>query len=217
MMTLLSSHTIGRKRSHARLLSLVNSFTFGVIVMTVLLLSFFALVLTPIVSNLNQPMLPWTICCGLLAGIGISVWLFYYRKEAGTTLWVPRSIAKFLGRRAKATKHSAEAFSLGVTSVLGELLFIVAPLSVATLALLTLDPSLQLAAIALYSVVSLTSLLIVNALIGSGHSISRIQKWRETNKKFLQFAAGSALVVLAFYVYVEEVVTQTVMAAARNI
>ena len=43
-------------------------------------------------------------------------------------------------------------------------------------------------------------------LIGGGHKLSRIQKWREDNKRFMQFAAGSALLVLGFYMYVNEVV-----------
>jgi hypothetical protein len=51
-------------------------------------------------------------------------------------------------------------------------------------------------------------------LIGGGHTISGIQRWREQNKRFLQFVAGSALIVLGFYVYVEQVLTPTVMAAA---
>jgi hypothetical protein len=44
-------------------------------------------------------------------------------------------------------------------------------------------------------------------LIGSGHSLSRIQRWREANKHFLQFAAGAGLIVLGGYLYVNEVVT----------
>jgi uncharacterized membrane protein (DUF485 family) len=33
--------------------------------------------------------------------------------------------------------------------------------------------------------------------------VARIQKWREHNKRFLQFAAGSALIVLGVYFYVD--------------
>lgn len=217
MLTLLSSHTIGAKRSHRRLVSLTNSFTLGVGVMTVLLLSFAAVVLLPALQNTHAEMLTWTIICGFLGGLGLAVWLFYYRKESGTTLWVPRGMARFLRDRTKATRHPSEAFSLGLSSVLGETLFIFAPLAVAALALLPLDPIWQVAGIALYTFVSLFSLLVVNSLIGSGHSISRIQKWRESNKRFLQFAAGSGLIILGFYLYVEHVMTVTVMAAAGSI
>jgi len=217
MLTLLSSHTIGKKRSHSRLLLLTHSFALGAGVMTMLLLSFIALILSYVLSSASSYMLAWTITCGVLAGVGVSVWLFYYRKQAGTTLWLPRGIARFLSQRTRATNQSAEAFSLGLTSILGELLFIAAPILMSALILIHLPAVWQLVGIALYTIVSLGSLLVVNALIGSGHSISRIQKWRESNKSFLQFSAGTGLLALGFYVYVEQVVTETAMAAARSL
>jgi hypothetical protein len=214
MLTLLSSHTVGRKRSNSRLLLLTNSFVFGAAVMTMLLLSFGALLLGHLVNGTSSYMLAWTISCGILGGVGISVWIFYYRRETGTTLWVPRALARHLSGRTKATKQSGEAFSLGLTSVIGELLFILAPITVAALILIQLEPLWQLAGLLTYTGISLASLLVVNGLIGSGHSISRIQKWRESNKGFLQMTAGSGLLILSFYIYVNEVLTVTVMAAA---
>ena len=217
MLTLLSSHTIGQKRSHSRLILLTNSFAFGAGTMTLLLLSFAALVFNHTIGGSGSSMLAWTVSSGFLVGVGLSVWLFYYRKQSGTTLWVPRNVARFLSDRTRKTKQSAEAFSLGLTSVLGEILFIAAPLTVSALVLIGLPAMWQLTGIALYTVVSLGSILIVNGLIGSGHSISRIQKWRENNKSFLQFSAGTGLLALGFYVYVEQVVTETAMAAARSL
>lgn len=217
MLTLLTSHTIGKKRSQKRLLALTNSFTFGVAVMTILLLCTIALLMNHAGEAFASSILTWTVACGLLAGVGVSVLIFYYRREYGTTLWVPRGIARFLTRRTKATKQSAEAFSLGSSSVLGELLFIIAPLSIASLILVGLEPKWQLVGIVLYTVVSLGSLLLVTGLVGSGHSISRIQKWRENNKRFLQFAAGSGLLVLGFYVYVEHVMLTNALAAAGGL
>ncbi len=216
MLTLLSSHTIGRRRSHARLLILTNSFTLGVAVMTVLLLSCTALLVSLLVHDQHNTLLAWTVTCGLLGGVGLAVWLFYYRREVGTTLWIPRSMARFLNRRAKSTKDPAEAFGLGLTSVLAELLFIFAPIVVAALALIDQPVMWQLIGIALYAFISLLSLFVVNGLIGSGHSISRIQRWRESNKRFLQFAAGSGLLILGFYLYVDHVVTVSALAAAGS-
>lgn len=121
-------------------------------------------------------------------------------------------MARHLSDRAKSTRHSAEAFSLGLSSVLGEALFIIAPIIVASLALIRLEPLWQLVGIALYTVISLLSLLVVYALVGSGHKLSRIQAWRENNKRFLQFTAGGGLLVLGFYIYVDQVLASTVMA-----
>ena len=211
MLTLLSGHAIGAKTGHMKLLRLTNGFLLGVALMTMLLISFLCLVLQHSFGN-QVPYLVWAIACGLVLGLGIAVWSFYYRKEKGTSLWLPRGLARYLGERAKATKQSGEAFGLGLSSVIAELIFIFAPMAISSLVLIQLEPTMQLAGIALYTFVSLLSLLIVSGLIGSGHRLSRIQKWREDNKRFLQFASGSGLLILGFYVYVDQIVTATTLA-----
>lgn len=215
--TLLSSHAIGRKRSKARLDTLTTSFVIGVGMMTALLLSFFSILLAPIVKNGEVHYLVWTVTCGVLTGVGVAVWLFYYRKQSGTSLWVPRGMARYLHTRTKKTAHSAEAFSLGMASVVGELLFIFAPIVVSALILVHLEPIWQLTGIILYTIISMASLLFIHILISSGFSLSRIQKWRESNKHFLQFAAGSGLLALGFYIYVDQVVSVAAMAAAGGV
>lgn len=213
MLTLLSSHTLGARRSHAKLIRLTNAFTFGVGVMTMLLLSFAASVFQYATLGVNEQFI-WIILCGLVFGLGLAVWSFYYRRERGTVLWIPRPMASYLTNRTKATKQSAEAFSLGLTSVTAELIFIIAPILLAALALTKLTPEWQIVGLIAYTLIATLSLLTVNALIGSGHSLSKIQRWREQNKSFLQFAAGSGLLVLGFYLYVDQVLTPSVMAAA---
>lgn len=206
VLTLLSSHTIGTKASHAKLLRLTGGFLLGATVMTVLLLSFLALVVLQLFDG-EIPLLIWAVASGLLLGLGVAVWAFYYRKEQGTSLWLPRGLARYLSERTKATKQAAEAFGLGLSSVIAELIFIFAPLLITALVISRLEPSWQLIGIFTYAAFSLLSLLIVTVLIGGGHKLSRIQKWREANKRFLQFAAGSGLLVLGFYVYVSQVVS----------
>lgn len=208
VLTLLSGHAIGAKRSQAKVLRLSWSFIAGVGVMTLLVLSFISLLLLHSFSQTAVPLVIWAIACGLVFGIGVAVWLFYFRKEKGTKLWIPRPMAEHLTSRSKATKHSAEAFSLGLASVVGELIFIIPSMVVSALVLLELPSAWQLVGIATYVIISLSGLLVVSSLIGSGHSISKIQKWREDNKRFLQFAAGSALIALSFFVYISKVVAE---------
>jgi len=209
VLTLLSGHSIGAKHSQARLLRLTTSFVFGAGVMTVLLLSFVSLVLLHVFGD-GTPQIVWAAGCGLLVGVALSVWLFYYRHEKGTTLWIPRGVADYLNQRTKSTKLSAEAFGLGLSSVIGEILFIIAPITMAALVLVQLSPMWQLLGIAIYTVISLLSLIIVWVLIGSGHNLGKIQKWRESNKYFLQTVAGAGLIVLALFVYVTEILGNTV-------
>jgi len=201
VLTLLSGHAIGSSRSRSRLVGLTTSFVAGSAIITVLLLSFLAFVLSQLFGN-QPPLLLWSVVCGIMLAVGIAVWIFYYRRQKGTSLWIPRGMAEFLRDRTKVTKSSAEAFSLGMTSVVGELLFVIAPLLASALILTTLPPLWQLLGIAIYAVVSLLTLGSVWVLIGSGHKLSEIQQWRESNKYFLQFAAGSALIVLGIFLYV---------------
>lgn len=208
VLTLLSGHAIGARRSQAKVFRLAWGYILGVAVMTVLLLSFISLVFLHVFGTSGVPLIVWAIACGLVLGIGIAVWLFYYRKEKGTKLWIPRSFADHLSGRSKATKHSVEAFSLGLTSVIAELIFIVPSMVISALVLLQLPSIWQLVGIGAYVIISLLGLLVVSTLVGSGHSISKIQKWREDNKGFLQFAAGSALVVLGFFVYVHKIIAE---------
>lgn len=205
VLTLLSGHAIGKKTAHSRLMRLTGSFVGGVAFITLLLLATAVLLFAP--GYIAVSPLTWSVVSGLLIGVGIAVWVFYYRREVGTTLWVPRQFARFLSDRTKATKGGAEAFSLGVTSVISELLFVIAPLVAAALAITTLPADVRWAGIALYVILSLLSLGIVATLVGGGHTLGTIQHWREHNKRFLQFAAGSGLLVLGFFLYVSQVVS----------
>ena len=201
VLTLLSGHALSAKKSRVRLLRLTTSYTVGAGVMTLLILSFVSLVLLRSFGS-SVPLLVWALACGLGLGIGIAVWLFYYRRGSkGTELWIPRAFATHLHDRSKATHYGAEAFSLGLTSVIAELIFIVPSVMISALVLLELNGMWQLVGIAIYTVISLLGLLIAWSLIGSGHSLARIHKWRVENKRFLQITAGGALIVLGFFVY----------------
>ena len=135
------------------------------------------------VFGAEVPLLVWAIGCGLVLGIGI------------------------------ATHYGAEAFSLGLTSVVSELIFILPSMFISALVLIGLPGEWQLAGIGIYTIVSMFGLFIAYSMIGSGHSLAHIQKWRTDNKRFLQFAAGSALIVLGFFVYVSKIMV-TILGSA---
>lgn len=205
VLTLLSGHSLGRKTAHQKVLRLMNSYITGVFVLTALLISALAYFLTSFINHsASAEQLVAAVACGLLAGLGIATWAFYYRRGDGTALWLPRNLAHYLTGRTKATKNSAESFGLGMASVIAELVFIVAPMTTAALAIVTL-PGLwwQLIGVLTYVVLSLMSLLIVFILVGGGHKLSKIQAWREKHKRFLQFVAGGSMLILAGYIFVD--------------
>ena len=206
MMTVMSGHALSKKTANRRLLSLLSSFTLGAMTMIALVLSFVAVIYTNVVPEMTPAL--WSALSGLMAGIGVAVWLFYYRhKTAGTVLWIPRPMAKYLSDRAKATKITPEAYGLGLVSVVAEIVFSVAPILVTAALLINLDTPVQLAGLLLYTVLASLPLFVIVVLLGSGHSLARIQRWREQNKRFLQFIAGSALIVVGVYLYVTMVVS----------
>lgn len=205
VLTLLSGHSLGRKTTHRRLLGLMNNFITGVTILTILLLSTLAYYFTILINHsAATEQLLAAIICGLLIGLGIATWAFYYRRGQGTALWLPRNSAKFLIDRTKSTHSGAEAMSLGMMSVVGELLFVIAPMAAAALAIVTL-PGLwwQMVGVLIYVIFSALSLEIVYTLVGGGHKLSRIQAWREKNKGFLQFAGGGSLLILAAFLLVD--------------
>lgn len=209
VLTLLSGHSLGRKSSQSRVLKLLNGFLFGVLTATGLIVTAVVYYMSAIINQSNSSeQLAGTIICGALISMGLSTMLFYYRRdESGTALWLPRSMAEFLTKRASNTRHTAEAFSLGATSVMAEILFIIVPIAAASLAIITLpDTTWQIIGIALYTMLSMVPLVIITVIIGSGHGPAKLQKWRERNKKFLQFSAGLGLMVLSFYLFADRVV-----------
>lgn len=211
-LTLMSGHAIGKRTAQAKLLRLAGSFLVGAAAMTLLLVAATGYVATQLLSG-DTPPLVWSVISGALITLGASVWLFYFPKHRkGTSLWLPRPLADFLATRSKRTQNSGEAFGLGLTSIIGESLFLMGPIVVTALALVQLPSTWQLAGIAVYTIFSMGSLLIVASLIGGGHGLGKIQKWRETNKKFLQFVAGGGLIILGLYLYVERAVTAAVLA-----
>lgn len=210
MLTLMSGHALGSKTAHRRLLNLMSGFVLGALIMTACVLAMVAFSLQNLLPYGTPPMI-WSMLCGIAIGVGVAVWVLYYRRARGTILWMPRPLAQHLSKRAEATKSSAEAFSLGVTSILGELLFSLAPLCIAATVLVQLDVPYQLAGLIGYTLIATLPQLIIVMLVGGGHSLGKIQRWRERNKHFLQFTSGSALIILGVYLYVEMVISRSIM------
>lgn len=203
LLTLLSGHSLGSHRSFRKLMRLNFAYLFGASVVTVLL--FTGLAYLALLGSSSFMELQWLVPALLNMVIGASVIMFYYRRSRGTGLWIPNAMAEYLSNRTKKTDHVGEAFTLGAGSVLAELPFLIGPLSVAVLYTLSIDGSdMQSISVLIYCLIALSPLLIIVSLVGSGKKISKIQRWREDNKLFLQYAAGSGLVILGAFVFVDK-------------
>lgn len=202
LLTLLSGHGLGLGRSRQRLRELNVAYVSGAAIMTILLFAGVAYLAMLTIGSGHQVM--WLILSVLNVAIGLAVMIFYYRRSKGTGLWIPRSMAEYLTQRTKKTKNAAEAFTLGAGSVLAEVPFLVGPLGLAVLYTVSqTSPNSQLASLLIYSTISLAPLVAILVLVQAGSKISSIQRWREENKLFLQLCAGSGLVILGCFVFVD--------------
>lgn len=205
LLTLLSGHSLGSGRSYRRLMQLNLAYLFGASLVTILLFAGIAY-MTILVAPGDFSML-WYAASVLNIAIGLTVIIFYYRRSKGTGLWIPRQMAVYLTERTKKTKSGAEAFTLGAGSILAEIPFLVGPISIAILYSLTYgtNATMHLGNFVMYALIGLFPLVVIVSMVGAGHKISTIQKWREENKLFLQYCAGSGLIILGVFTFVDKV------------
>lgn len=202
VLTLLSGHSLMHRRANQRLLVLNTAFIIGAALTTLLLL----VALTSLCALWIDPALytpAWLVLFGMTIIVAMLTMIMYYRDGKGTQLWIPRSFAAYLTNRAKRTTNAAEAVALGVMSTVAELPFTSVLLALTALTLATtVNLDLHSIMIGIYTVASVMPLIIITVLLSGGHRLSTIQRWRESSKVFLQYAAGVGLLVTALYLLV---------------
>ncbi len=153
----------------------------------------------------------WTeeliIVVAMLVALAIATWGFYYRRGRSTELWLPRSVARFIDKRAKETNSNTEAFSLGVLTSLAEMPFTLVLTVIAANSTLALPTPYQLLAVVLYTVVVIIPPIIVRLAVRRGQTIADIQRWRVKHKNFLKIITGVGFLVLGFFLFGFEVLS----------
>ena len=154
-------------------------------------------------GEMNPAML--TIVVGILVALAISIWAFYYRFGKSTELWLPKSISRYINRRARLTNSNTEAFSLGMLACFAEAPFTLILIVVAANSVLGLPQALQILAIVLYAALSVFPLVVLRVAVRRGQTVVDIQKWRIKNKNFLRIISGVGFLVLAGFLLVFKV------------
>lgn len=153
----------------------------------------------------------WTeelvIVVAMLVALAVATWGFYYRRGKSTELWLPRSVARFIDKRAKETNNNTEAFSLGVLTSLAEMPFTLVLIVVAANSILALPAPYQLLAVVLYTVVAIIPPVVVRLAVRRGQTIADIQRWRVKHKNFLKIITGVGFLVLGFFLFGFEVLS----------
>lgn len=200
VLTLLSSHTIGRRLSNTRLLNLNFWYILGVFAATALLtLGAISALHWGMTYAENVTVLATLSAIPLVA---LMIVLFYYRQGRGTQLWLPRPAAEYVTTRAKRTKSSVEAFGLGVTTTFTELPFAIAPIAIVAFAFQEFASNLWLYFAVSYAAAICLPLIFVAFYLSSGHKVSSVQRWREDAKHFLKYSSAGALLLLTVYIAV---------------
>jgi len=146
---------------------------------------------------MNPAML--TIVMGVLIALAVSVWTFYYRRGKSTELWLPKSVARYINKRANVTESNTEAFGLGMLACFAEAPFTIILVLVAGNSIVALPQALQILAIAVYTFLSILPLFVMRIAVRKGQTIVDVQKWRIRNKNFLRVLAGIGFLVLAVF------------------
>lgn len=145
------------------------------------------------------------IVVGMLIALAIAAWFFYYRRGKSTELWLPRSVARFIDKRAKMTNSNTEAFSLGVLTSLAEMPFTIVLLVVAANSILVLPHLYQILAVAMYTIITIIPPLVLRLAIRKGQTVVDIQRWRVKHKFFFRMLTGAGFFALGFFLFTFEV------------
>ncbi|MBR5621350.1 hypothetical protein IKW75_02625 [Candidatus Saccharibacteria bacterium] len=183
----------------------VTSYIFGNGFLTLVSVAAMAFVIFTIFNGAMNPAM-LTIVVGILVALAFSVWMFYYRWGKSTELWLPKSIAKFINKRANLTDSVTEAFGLGMLACFAEIPFTFILVAVAANSILDLPEGLRILMVVAYTLLSIVPLIVLRVAIKQGQTAVDAQKWRLKNKNFLRIASGAAFAVLAFFVLVFKVI-----------
>ena len=192
---------VKRKTRH-----LVDSYITGVAVMAVLLLATTILILDRYFGGALY-VEEILIVIVMMVALAILIWMFYYRSGRSTELWLPRSVAKFIDKRAKLTDSNVEAFSLGVLTSLAEMPFTIILLIVTANSVLVLPGTLQLISLMFYAAITIVPLIVLRLAIRRGQSVVAIQRWRIKYKNFFRFLTGIGFIILGLFIFTFEVIS----------
>ena len=145
------------------------------------------------------------IVVGMLVALAIAAWAFYYRRGKSTELWLPRTVARFIDKRAKETNSNTEAFSLGVLTSLAEMPWTMVLFVVAANSIIVLPSEYQLLAVAMYTIITIIPPMVLRIAIRKGQTVVDIQRWRVKHKRFMRVITGVGFLVLGFFIFAFEV------------
>ena len=145
-----------------------------------------------------------SLCLAVLVStllmLALLIWFFYYKTKRSTELWLPKSVAHHINKRAKLTESNVEAFSLGMLTAFAEMPFSFVLMLLAGNSVVLLPFELQFVSIIGYSFIAILPLFVLRFFIRRGSTVVDVQKWRVKNKNFLKAMSGTLFLTLAIFI-----------------
>lgn len=185
-LTLMSGHALGKQTSRRRLQKLVSSFTWGVVFIWWLLVSTTCLMLYFSLGGSLVTVNFWALLIILAVAQALILICLLLLHPNTQHPWVRQGFKNFLTKRAQKTSSTAEAFSLGVASVIGQLPVLIVPLIIAGSTLINFSNRYLIINIAWFSLLTALPLFIIRCLINSETSIATVQKFCWRNRSFFK-------------------------------
>lgn len=197
--TLMSGHSLGRQTSRRRLNQMLNQFTVGFILITWLMFASVCLVVTNI-DIILQWLIDGVLWIFLIIALliqAIATVIVQARYSKLPHPWLLKDMRTFLTTRATKTKSPAEAFSLGVTSLLACFGVLTLPLIVAAIATMWYLPGFLLVIITvLFSLIVGAPLVVMQFFILNDTPISAIQRFTIKHRRFFQIIQVVSLLLI---------------------
>ena len=178
--------------------NLVSSYILGSALLVVLFLSTIIFLIATF-TNGTLSIKSLMILSAVLLMLALSIWLFYYRSRHTTELWLPKSISRYINRRAKLTESNIEAYSRGMLTAFAEMPLSIVLLIVAGNSIILLPFEWQFLSVLAYAFVSVLPLFILRISIRRGNTVVDVQKWRLKNKNFFRALSGTLFLTLAAF------------------
>jgi hypothetical protein len=195
---LLLYHSSLGKHIRIKTRRLASNFILGISLMTILILSASCFFIATLAGG-TLSLLELSAVVGILVALAFCAWFFYYKSGRSTELWLPKSVTRFINRRAKKTESNVEAFSLGLLASFAEIPFSLVLMLVAGNSILELGSIWQPVAIMGYTLVALSPLVILRVCVRRGKTVVDIQRWRTKNKNFFRTLLGIGFLTLAAF------------------
>ena len=203
---LLFRHYASGKYSARKASDLALFFILGVetaVVILFLSLYFIISTINTVLTNLDNEIFYWFMC-SIFTILCFAFLFCYFRKSIGTKLFISRSFAKKLDHRAKTVKSRSDAFMLGTTSVIPEIIFTI-PIYIICIIIIssiTAEPIIRSALIILFAISAIVPLIIYNIAFNSDHHLASLAKYRFKNKIFIRFFVSFLYLLLPIFIII---------------